>query len=195
MTRSPAGLVRSTSTVIPETCGKRPPPSSIWLTSRSRAHARCCAPVNLELHGLVAERQLGEDVAARELRARRVFAVGADAAAVGDCHVGADGLAHGVGDQVADRRLLASHGGAARVERRLRRPDLDRELLVELVLVGRTTAAISGSGSTADRVDDAQTPASILRDLAVLLGLVDGDRGDHDVVALAFRFCQRGLPL
>ena len=48
-----------------------------------------------------------------------IFAVGPDAAAIGDRDVGADGLAHGVGDEVADRGLLAAHGGAAAVERRL----------------------------------------------------------------------------
>ncbi len=48
-----------------------------------------------------------------------IFAVGADAAAIGDRDIGADGLAHGIGEQVADRRLLAAHGGAAAVERRL----------------------------------------------------------------------------
>ena len=70
---------------------------------------------------------------AGELGAGGIFLVGADAAAIGDGDVGVDRLAHGVGDQIADRRLAAAHRGAAAVERRLGRADLDAELLVELV--------------------------------------------------------------
>ena len=63
--------------------------------------------------------------------------------------LGVDRLARGVGDQVADRRLLAADRRAAAVERRLGRADLDRQLLVELVLVGLARPPrSSASGST-----------------------------------------------
>ncbi len=58
----------------------------------------------------VAERQFGQDVAAGQLRARRILLVGADAAAVGDGDVAAGRIPDRVGDEVADGGFLRAHG-------------------------------------------------------------------------------------
>ena len=125
--------------------------------------------------------------------AGRIFLVGADAAAIGDGDVGADRLAHRVGDQVADRRFLAAHRGAAAVERRRRGADLDLELGVELVGVVRDQRAISGSGSTVAVSTMRKAGHQSTEILPSFSSLVEGDLGDDGEVALRLRLGQRHL--
>src|SRR5690606_30562077 len=91
-------------------------------------------PGELGDDGDVAEGQLGEDVAPGELGPRGILLVAADAPAIGDGDVGTVGPAHGIGDEVADRRLLHAHAGAAGVERIGGAADYDVELVGELSL-------------------------------------------------------------
>ena len=75
------------------------------------------AALDVERHQMIAERQLRLHVAAGDGRARLIDLAAADAAAVHDRGVGAGPLAHRVGDEIADRRLAAAHGGVAAVQR------------------------------------------------------------------------------
>jgi len=78
---------------------------------------------------LVAERQLGLDVAAGEGCSRIVNFIGPDTASIGDCDVGADRFAHGVGNQIADCRFLRADGAAPAVEFGFGRPDFNIQLV------------------------------------------------------------------
>ena len=134
MTRAPAGSLGSTSTLRPETCGKRPARFGSCENAVLQRGAHVGAG-ELDHHRRIAERHLREDVAPGEPRARRVLLAGPDAAAVGDRDIGPGRRPDGVGDQVADRRLLRADRHRAAVERRRGGADLDVELLRERALV------------------------------------------------------------
>ena len=93
---------------MPETCGKRP-----LAPRQQRQPVLHRAPElgagDLDDDDAVVERQLGQDVALGDARARLVGLAGADAAAVDDRGVGAHAGAHRVGEQVADRGLARAH--------------------------------------------------------------------------------------
>src|SRR5262249_61312001 len=71
------------------------------------------APAELEPHHAVAERQLGERVAASDRRAGCVELAAADAAAVHDRDVGMRGRPHRIGHDIANRGLARAYGRGA----------------------------------------------------------------------------------
>jgi hypothetical protein len=83
---------------------------------------------DLDQDGLVAEGQLGLDVAPGQHGAGLVGAIGPDAAAIGERDVGADRLAYRIGHQVRERGFLRAHGDAPGIQRHIGPADLDVEL-------------------------------------------------------------------
>ena len=73
---------------MPDTCGNRPAAAGSRDSPFSIA-SRSVAALDFEHHQVIAERQLGQDVAAGDRRARRIDLAAADAAAVHDRDVGA----------------------------------------------------------------------------------------------------------